>query len=100
MTYDCKSVCPCAYKQFHKFFSFYALGNGRSQTDIPLYLIEHEELFGRDFVYGYGDWEYEDNHEDSPFFVLPCLMQWNGFKWKPDIIHCNDWATVAAIPFL
>ncbi len=70
------------------------------QTDIPLYLIEHEELFGRDFVYGSGDWEYPDNPRRFSFFCNAILDAMERINWKPDIIHCNDWATSAVLPFL
>ncbi|MCK5862558.1 MAG: glycogen synthase GlgA [Candidatus Hydrogenedentes bacterium] len=66
-------------------------------TDIPLYLVEHEGYFGREAPYGTGAYEYEDNAERFCFFCLALLHAIPQTGWKPDIIHCHDWHT-AAIP--
>jgi starch synthase len=67
------------------------------QTDIPLYLIEHEGYFGRDQLYGYGGYEYSDNPERFCFFCLALLHGIAQTNWRPDIVHCHDWHT-APIP--
>lgn len=100
ITDECKPVIPCVYNSSTNSFLSMLWETVVSQTDVPLYLIEHEELFGRDFVYGYGDWEYEDNPRRFSFFCSAILDAMERIQWKPDIIHCNDWATVTAIPFL
>ena len=45
----------------------------------------------------YGD--YKDNAERSIFFSKSVLEFLKYIKWKPEIIHCNDWQT-ALIPIL
>ena len=66
-------------------------------TDIPLYLIEHEAFFGRDQAYGVGAHEYDDNAQRFCFFCRALLHGIAQTNWKPDVIHCQDWHT-AAIP--
>ena len=66
-------------------------------TDIPLYLIEHEGFFGRDQPYGVGAHEYVDNAQRFCFFCRALLHGIPQTNWKPDIVHCQDWHT-AAIP--
>ncbi len=60
-------------------------------SDIPLYLIEHEGYFGRKYPYGAGAYEYPDNAERFCFFSLALLHAIPQTGWVPDIIHCHDW---------
>lgn len=66
-------------------------------TDIPLYLVEHEGYFGREAPYGTGAYEYDDNAERFCFFCLALLHAIPQTGWKPDVVHCHDWHT-APIP--
>ncbi|MDR2771567.1 MAG: glycogen synthase GlgA, partial [Clostridiales Family XIII bacterium] len=59
------------------------------------YFIDNEQYFKRDSLYGYGD-----DEERAAFFckaTLLCLTHLERFK--PQIIHCNDWHT-ALIPVM
>lgn len=67
------------------------------ETDIPLYLVEHEGYFGRETPYGAGAYEYEDNAERFCFFCLALLDGIARTGWRPDVVHCHDWHT-APIP--
>ncbi|WP_059053029.1 glycogen synthase GlgA [Paenibacillus senegalimassiliensis] len=61
---------------------------------LPIYLIDNEEYFRRDGIYGHGD-----DGERFAYFdraVLE-LLPLTGFV--PDIIHCHDWHT-GMIPLL
>ena len=91
---------PCLFDVSKNSYQAKLLETNIPGTTIPLYLIEHEELFGRDYVYGYGDWEYEDNPRRFSLFCNAVLDAMEQIQWKPDIIHCNDWATSAILPFL
>ncbi|MDR1572444.1 MAG: glycogen synthase GlgA [Clostridiales Family XIII bacterium] len=56
---------------------------------VVYYFIDNEQYFKRDSLYGYGD-----DAERAAFFckaVLECLAHLERFK--PQIIHCNDWHT-------
>jgi starch synthase len=69
-------------------------------TSIPLYLIEHEDYFGRDDPYGSSSYEYLDNGERFSFFCRALLDGMEKIDWQPDIIHCNDWQAAALSIFL
>lgn len=69
-------------------------------SDIPLYLIEHEGYFGREKPYGVGAYEYSDNAERFCFFCLAVLHAVPQLHWQPDVIHCHDWHTAALPVFL
>lgn len=62
-------------------------------SEIPLYLIEHEGYFGRTAPYGDGTHEFMDNAERYTFFCIATLDALVQTGWKPDIVHLNDWAT-------
>ena len=66
-------------------------------TDIPLYLVEHQGYFDREQPYGTGGTEYEDNAERFCFFSQAVLHGIPQVGWMPDVIHCHDWHT-APIP--
>ena len=67
------------------------------ESDIPLYLIEHENYFGRERLYGDGAYEYWDNPERFSFFALAVLHGVAQTGWAPDVIHGHDWHC-ASIP--
>ena len=52
------------------------------------YFIDNEYYFKRDKLYGYGD-----DGERFAFFSRAVLAMLPQIKFKPDIIHCNDWHT-------
>jgi len=67
----------------------------RAEIDgVVYYLIDNEQYFKRDGLYGY-----EDDPERFVFFnfaIAECLPH---LGFMPDIIHCHDWQT-ALLPFL
>lgn len=67
------------------------------ETDIPVYFIGHDKFFDRPELYGEEGKDYPDNALRFAFFSMATLWMLKGLKWKPDIIHCNDWQT-ALIP--
>lgn len=60
-------------------------------TDVPLYLVEHNDYFQRDHPYGAGGNEYPDNLERFCFFSLAVLDGVPRTGWVPDVVHCHDW---------
>ncbi|MCC6697953.1 MAG: glycogen synthase GlgA [Candidatus Hydrogenedentes bacterium] len=66
-------------------------------SDMPVYLIEHDLYFWRDHPYGKGNTEYPDNLERFCFFCMAVLDFVPQTGWVPDVIHCHDWHT-ATIP--
>ncbi|MDQ6710028.1 MAG: glycogen/starch synthase, partial [Candidatus Dormibacteraeota bacterium] len=65
---------------------------GRIGADIPVYLIENQQFFGREGMYGFWD-------DDARFiyFSRAALEMLRPLDFKPDVIHVNDWHT-AVIP--
>ncbi|MFH1664791.1 MAG: glycogen/starch synthase, partial [Candidatus Omnitrophota bacterium] len=64
---------------------------------VPVYFIDHEGYFGRPGIYDDGKREYDDNAERFGFFSRACIQLCRDLRFRPDIIHCNDWQT-ALIP--
>lgn len=67
--------------------------------DIPVYLVEHEEYFQRDFLYGTPSGDYPDNPRRFAFFSRCVLEFLKHEDFPPDVLHCHDWQT-ALIPIL
>jgi starch synthase len=65
---------------------------GRIGEQVPLYLIENEQLFGREGMYGFWD-------DDARFiyFSRAALQMLEALGFQPDVIHVNDWHT-AIVP--
>lgn len=63
---------------------------------VPFYFIDNEYYFKREGAYGYFD--------DGERFGYFCRAILESIKFmgdfKPDVLHCNDWHTGAAIPML
>ncbi len=69
-------------------------------SDVPVYLIDHEESFGREGVYG-SPFE-PDFHDNPKRFSLLCHAAFQLCRkqhWIPDIMHAHDWPA-ALIPVL
>jgi starch synthase len=61
------------------------------------YFIACDEFYDRTELYGTPDGDYLDNASRFIFFSRGILEACKALKFKPDIIHCNDWQT-ALIP--
>ncbi len=62
-------------------------------NNIKVYFIDNEKYFNRDGLYGDQNGDYPDNLERYSFFCKECLKLLKKIKFKPDIIHINDWQT-------
>ncbi|MHA3066508.1 glycogen synthase GlgA [Lacticaseibacillus saniviri] len=62
--------------------------------EVPVYLIDNEEFFGRDYLY--GSW---DDGGRFGFFQMALIEMLQVIDWIPDVIHVNDWHT-AMVPVL
>ncbi len=60
---------------------------------VTVHLVENDELYDREGLYGneYGD--YEDNAERFVFFSRAVLELCAALNLQPDVIHCNNWQT-------
>ena len=61
--------------------------------DIPVYLVEREDMFNRPNLYGDSKGDYYDNLERFSFFSHAALKIAQATGFSPDIIHCHDWQT-------
>jgi starch synthase len=64
---------------------------------VPVYLLEHEQLFHRDGVYGDKHGEFGDNLARYGFLSRGALALCRHLGWTPDVIHVHDWPT-AIVP--
>lgn len=67
---------------------------GRMFSDgASAYFIECDEFFDREDLYGTPQGDYSDNASRFVFFSMGILEACKALKFKPDVIHCNDWQT-------
>lgn len=70
------------------------------ESDVPIYFIDHEELFGRDGFYGPSpSEEYPDNSRRFSVLCKGALQFCKYMEWVPNIMHCHDWQS-SLIPAL
>ncbi len=68
-------------------------------SNVPVYLIEHNEYFDRDGIYGDPD-EFGDNDRRFIFFSRAIFEAAKALNFTPDIIHAHDFHTAFALAFL
>ena len=69
-------------------------------SKVPVYFLEHEELYGRDGVYGYTpDQGFFDNARRYSFLCRAVFQICRMIKWIPNILHCHDWGA-ALVPYI
>lgn len=88
----------CEMKDKLKFVKFFNVKVGwREQfcgvwecfyNGITYYLLDNEQYFFRDKIYGFYD-----DAERFAFFDRAVLDTLRQIDWQPDLIHCNDWQT-------
>jgi len=65
--------------------------------NIPVYLIEYDPYFNRDYPYGTPEGDYPDNPYRFAFFCQAVLEATKKLNLDIEVFHCNDWET-ALIP--
>lgn len=68
-------------------------------SDVPIYLIEHNEYFDREGIYGDPD-EYSDNDRRFIFFSRAVMEAAKALNFKPDIVHAHDYHAAFTMAFL
>ena len=66
-------------------------------SNVPIYFIEYEGFFGRAGLYDENNLSYSDNDNRYVFLSKAAMQTAKKLRFKPDVIHANDWHT-AAIP--
>jgi starch synthase len=64
-----------------------------TEAEVPVYLIEREDMYDRPNIYGNSLGDYYDNLERFAFFSRAALSAAQMLSLKPDLIHCHDWQT-------
>lgn len=62
-------------------------------TEVPVYLVEHQGLFGRPYLYDPPNGSAGDNLERYGFFSRAALQLTRHLRWTPDVFHVHDWPT-------
>jgi starch synthase len=65
----------------------------KTADDIPVYLVERDDMYDRPNLYGNARGDYYDNLERFTFFAHASLHIAEAISFKPDVIHCHDWQT-------
>lgn len=68
--------------------------------DYPVYFIEKNDYFDRDFLYGTPKGDYPDNSQRFAFFCHASLGSLKHLGFSPEILHCHDWQTAMALAYL
>ncbi len=61
--------------------------------DVPVYLVQQDQYFDRDQLYGADGKDYIDNCERFVFFCRAVLEVIRLLDLEVDVIHANDWQT-------
>jgi starch synthase len=62
-------------------------------TDVPVYLLEHEALFGRGYLYDPPGGVAHDNLIRFAFLCRGALQLCKHLAFVPDVFHVHDWPT-------
>jgi starch synthase len=66
-------------------------------ADVPVYFLDHEGLFGRDYVYaGPGGILPRDAVARAAFLSRGALQLCKHLGWFPDVVHAHDWPAALA----
>ena len=70
-----------------------------AEAGIKVYLLEKEEFFDRDHLYGSHGKDYEDNAERFITFCRAIHSLCHALRWSPSILHLHDWQTALAAAY-
>ena len=70
-------------------------------TSVTVYFLDHEELFGRDGIYGTRSGpEFNDNLRRFTLLSRGALQLAKLLRWTPDVVHGHDWPAALAPVYL
>jgi starch synthase len=70
---------------------------GEGDAAVPVYLLDHEALFGRGYLYDPPGSYAADNLVRFAFLCRGALQLCKYLGWTPDVMHVHDWPT-ALVP--
>lgn len=77
-----------------------ALYEGRLEgSSVVTYFIDHEDLYGRDGIYGNDGGSFADNLKRFSLLSHAALELGRFIGWEPQLIHAHDWPA-ALTPYL
>lgn len=62
-------------------------------SNVPVYLVEHDHYYDRAGLYGDAGVDYRDNCERYVFFCRAVLEAIRLLDLRVDVVHANDWQT-------
>ncbi|HCM26814.1 MAG: glycogen synthase [Treponema sp. GWB1_62_6] len=72
-----------------------------TEHEVPVYMVDHENFFGRDGIYGIpSEPDFADNPRRFSFFSRSVFQLCRKLGWYPDIFHAHDWPTALVPVFL
>jgi starch synthase len=70
-------------------------------SDVGIWFLEHEELFGRAGIYGdESNTDFPDNLRRFAVLSKAAFSLCRLLQWYPDVIHSHDWATALSQTYL
>jgi starch synthase len=63
-------------------------------------LVEKDEYFDRDHLYGTPRGDYPDNGERFAFYSKAALETVKHLRFRPDVVHAHDWQAAIALALL
>jgi starch synthase len=60
-------------------------------NDVPVYLLEHDALYGRDGIYGDARGDFGDNALRFALLCRAALVLRSYLDFHPDVFHVHDW---------
>jgi starch synthase len=69
-------------------------------SDVPVFLVQNDELYDREALYGASAGDYADNCQRFAFFSRAALLAIDELDLTPDVIHAHDWQTGLVPPLL
>ncbi|MBU1219644.1 glycogen synthase GlgA [Myxococcota bacterium] len=69
-------------------------------SDVPIFFLEHDSLYGRSGLYGDSSGEFGDNLLRFSLLSRGSLQLCHYLGWYPDVVHVNDWQTAMVPGFL
>ena len=69
-------------------------------TSVPVYMLDHEQFYGRNGIYGpTAGSSFEDNAHRFAFLSVASFQLCRKLGWIPDVFHCHDWVS-GPVPLL
>jgi starch synthase len=60
---------------------------------IPVYFIQNDQFFDREYLYSTPTGDYPDNAERFAYFCEHVFTLCKAINFSPNIFHCHDWQT-------